>query len=135
MKKIIFIFMLVSLFACAFIATSSSVFASDEAAKEEVVNEADKIRVPQGDVEAFWGSLNKWANLNAAEQDAWQVLGWNAKSWDEEVDLPESENKKWAELSDKEKAAAGSLGYDEASWDAPAPAAAEEAPAKEEAKE
>ncbi|MBW1615177.1 MAG: hypothetical protein JRJ49_01330, partial [Deltaproteobacteria bacterium] len=56
MKKIAFIVMLVSLFACAFIATSGSLFASDEAAK---------IRVPEKDVEAFWEGKETWADLNA----------------------------------------------------------------------
>ncbi len=134
MKKIAFIFMLVSLFACAFIATSGSVFASDEAAKADEAAPADKIRVPEGDVEAFWLSVKNWADLNSAEQAAWGALGWNQKSWDDDVDVPASENKKWAELNDEEKAVAGSLGYDEASWDATATEAAK-APVKKEAKE
>ncbi|MBW1649707.1 MAG: hypothetical protein JRJ44_03310 [Deltaproteobacteria bacterium] len=131
MKKIAFIFMLASLFACAFITTSGSVFASDESAKSDKTT----IRSTEGDVEAFWNSFEKWADLNSAEQAAWQTLGWNEKSWNENVDISASENKKWAELTPEEQTAGTSLGYDEVSWNTPAPAAAtEEAPAKEEAK-
>ena len=107
--------MLASLFACVFIASTGGVFASDEAAAT-----TDAIRAPEGEVDAFWDGF-KWAELNAAEQAALGALGWTDNSWDNDVDVPASEDKKWDELSDDEKAAAGSLGYDEAAWDATAP--------------
>lgn len=75
----------------------------------------DAIRQPTGNVEQFWDALD-WADLNAAEQEAWSALGWNEASWDQNTDIPASDTTDWSELSDEEREAATRLGYDVASW-------------------
>ncbi|GEM_PF-2993487 len=89
----------------------------DEAAEEV---SADQIRTPEGDLEEFWNSFD-WADLSAAEQEAWGVLGWDATSWDEETNIPASEEATWEELTPEEQAAVEQLGYTQETWDATAP--------------
>jgi hypothetical protein len=91
--------------------------ATDEEATEPA---ADEIRVPEGDIEEFWNGFD-WADLTAAEQEAWAVLGWDEESWDEETTIPESEEATWDELTEEEQEAAESLGYEQENWDATAP--------------
>jgi hypothetical protein len=76
----------------------------------------EEIRTPEGDIDAFWDSFD-WADLTNAEQAAWGVLGWDETSWDEEVNVPASEEADWADLTADEQAAAEDLGYDQAIWD------------------
>lgn len=79
-----------------------------------------EIRQPEDDIEAFWDNFD-WADLNSAEQEAWGVLGWDATSWDEETNIPASEDATWDELTAEQQSAAESLGYTQESWDETAP--------------
>lgn len=92
-----------------------------ELADEEGAEVGDtEIRVPEGDIEEFWNGFD-WADLTPAEQEAWSALGWDEESWDEETNIPASEEATWDELTEDEQAAAESLGYNQENWDATAP--------------
>jgi hypothetical protein len=95
-----------------------------EAVEEEVEEAAeaaeDEIREVEGEIEAFWNGFD-WDELTTAEQEAWSTLGWDAESWDEEVNIPDTAEATWEELTEEEQEAAESLGYDQESWDATAP--------------
>jgi hypothetical protein len=91
---------------------------------EDVEVADDEIRVPEGDIEEFWDGFD-WADLTPAEQEAWNTLGWDAESWDEETNIPASAEATWDELTEEEQEAAESLGYDQENWDAAAPDADE----------
>jgi len=56
-----------------------------------------------------------WAQLEAEERSAAQVLGYDQVSWDNFVP-PSTASKPWARLSTDEQRAAGILGYDATSW-------------------
>jgi len=58
-----------------------------------------------------------WSELTPAEQELWQILGWDEASWEGEAAQPASEDKYWFGLSEEERAAAGKLGYTKESWD------------------
>ena len=60
-----------------------------------------------------------WLELNAAEQDAASVLGFDALAWDEGL-TPLACEQPWQQLRSQPKllAAAETLGYTESSWDA-----------------
>lgn len=83
---------------------------------------ADIIRTPEGDgdIDAFWDPFD-WNELTPAEQAAWAVLGWNASSWDDETNIPASDEADWDDLTAEEQAAATALGYDQPTWDTTLP--------------
>lgn len=91
-----------------------------EAASDTEADESADPREPQGDPEVFWNEMS-WGELRPTEQELWGVLGWDETSWDEEVDIPASEEKTWDELTDAEQDAAAQLGYTQEIWDATAP--------------
>lgn len=64
----------------------------------------------------FWEECG-WADMTQAEQELWNVLGWDEASWEGEAKKPESEDKYWGGLSPEEQAAATTLGYTQATWD------------------
>lgn len=75
------------------------------------------VRVPSGDVNAFWNSLG-WDDLYLSEQRLWGILGWDADNWSglPEAAMPFSNWRAWAELTPVEQGAATELGYDETTW-------------------
>ena len=74
------------------------------------------IRSVDGDPNGTWEDVS-WEDLNSDEQELWGVLGWDADSWEEETDAPESDDTDWAELSSEEQSALTKLGYTQESWD------------------
>ncbi len=76
---------------------------------------ATDIRKPKGDIDDFWDEFD-WDDLSAEEQKAFAVLGWDQKSWDNDINVPAA-NKDWADLSPRERSALKALGYDEEYWD------------------
>jgi hypothetical protein len=74
------------------------------------------VRVP--DDICAWQTAN-WADMNAAEQAAWEALGWTGTMWesDNPDDYPATEYKAWADLTQEESTAAAQLGFDQNSWD------------------
>lgn len=76
----------------------------------------NQIRRPHGDINAFWNDFD-WEDMTAAEQHAWRILGWNAASWNEEINAPISDEAMWNELTMAEQMAAEKLGYNQVSWD------------------
>jgi len=104
--------------------SASSVLAVDSTVNPEtvvdipestVVDVVQEVRQPEGNVEDFWNA-QAWTDMNAAEQALWETLGWSQASWDEEIEVPDSENKDWAELTVEEQSAASQLGYVEETW-------------------
>lgn len=72
------------------------------------------IRKMNGDP-SMWEELY-WKDLSEEERKCWTDLGWKEKTWDNEVNIPESVEKDWKDLSEKESAAAKKLGFTEDLW-------------------
>ena len=64
----------------------------------------------------FWEEC-AWTDMTPAEQDLWNVLGWDEASWEGEAKQPASEDKYWNQLSEEEQMAATKLGYTKETWD------------------
>ncbi|NJR68622.1 MAG: hypothetical protein HC771_08085 [Synechococcales cyanobacterium CRU_2_2] len=75
----------------------------------------ETIRAVNGDPGAVWDELS-WVEMNSSEQGQWAVLGWDADSWEEETDPPNSDDQAWEDLTPAERTAAEKLGYTELLW-------------------
>ncbi len=74
------------------------------------------IRQIEEDPSNTWDDLS-WTDMNGAEQKLWAVLGWDASSWEEETDAPDSSEEYWEDLTDEQRDAAQQLGYTQELWD------------------
>ncbi len=69
-----------------------------------------KVRNSGSNPANFWDDFD-WDELLPMEQRLWEILGWDAESWDEQKPAPETDNLDFDELSEQEMIAAMALGF------------------------
>ena len=113
LKQSIFISFTLALMLAFMLVTTST------AGEVSIPKPADEtaVRCPDHGVNALWDSIETWDQMTKAEQDLWEVVGWNQANWEGDAKQPASEDKYFNQLKKKEKEAMKKLGYTKSRWD------------------